>query len=187
MSSMQSSADTLPAAVATRRPGAVARTVAEDGALLALACVLGIVESWVPSPVPGVRLGLANAAILVVLVRSGWVRAFRLSVARVALVGLATGTLLGPVCALSISGAVASVSCMAAARRIPGLSVVGVSVVGAFTHVAAQLIAASVLVASGAVVALATPALLSSLPLGLATGAIAGALVSRLEGMHRRV
>jgi heptaprenyl diphosphate synthase len=161
--------------------------VAEDGAMLALACVLGIVESWIPSPVPGIRLGLANAAVLVVLLRGGWARAARVSLARVAIVGVATGTLLGPVSALSLAGAAASVACMALAARLGGLSTLGISVAGAFSHVAAQLAAASVLVASGAVAALATPALLASLPLGLVTGSVAGALISRLEGICRRV
>jgi heptaprenyl diphosphate synthase len=155
--------------------------------MLALACVLGIIESWVSSPVPGVRLGLANAAVLAVLLRGGWMRAARVSLARVALVGLVTGTLFGPVSALSFSGAAASVVCMALAARVQGLSVLGISVAGAFSHVAAQLLTASVFVASGAVVTLATPALLASLPLGLVTGSAAGALISRLEGSCRRV
>lgn len=187
MSSMQSCAEPAIGRPSRFRAAGAPRVVAEDGAMLALACVLGIMESWVPSPVPGARLGLANVAVIVVLLRGGWVRAARVSVARVVLVGLVTGTLFGPASFLSLAGAAASVVCMAAAGRVPGLSVVGVSVAGAFSHVAAQLVAASVLTASGAVVQLATPALLSSLPLGIATGAAAGALISRLEGCSRRV
>ncbi|MCX8006791.1 MAG: Gx transporter family protein [Coriobacteriia bacterium] len=180
---MRSSADTIATgtSVVPQRHEA-ARALASDAVMLALACALGLVESWVPSPLPGVRLGLANAATLVVLLKWGWRPALRVTFARVLLVGMLAGTLGGPAFLLSAAGAAASVAAMACAARARGLSPMGISAMGAFAHVAAQLTAAAFVVSTGAVVTLATPALLSCLPLGLATGAVAGALISRTEG-----
>lgn len=165
-----------------RRAGAV-RVLSEDAALVSLACVLGIVESWLPAPVLGVRVGLANVVVLVALVRSGWVRAARVSAAKVLLVGLAAGSLGGPAFALSAAGAVTSLIAMQALLWTKRFSITGVSLGGSFAHVAGQLISAAVLASSSVVAGLATPALLASIPLGMITGLIAGALVSRLEGV----
>ena len=40
---------------------------ARVGALAALAMVLGYLETFVPIPIPGVKLGLANVAVLLAL------------------------------------------------------------------------------------------------------------------------
>ncbi|MDI6712210.1 MAG: Gx transporter family protein [Anaerosomatales bacterium] len=166
-----------------RRRGAAVRVLSEDAALVSLACVLGLVESWLPAPVLGVRLGLANVVVLVALVRSGWVRAARVSAAKVLLVGLAGGSLGGPAFVLSAAGALASLIAMQALLWTKRFSVAGVSLGGSFAHVAGQLVSAAALASSSVVAALATPALLASIPLGMITGMIAGALVSRLEGV----
>lgn len=166
-----------------RRGAAGARVLSEDAALVSLACVLGLIESWLPAPVLGIRLGLANVAVLVALTRSGWCRAARVSAAKVLLVGLATGSLGGPAFVLSVVGAVTSLIAMQALQWTRRFSVAGVSVGGSFAHVAGQLTGAAAIASSSVVAALATPALLASIPLGMTTGVIAGALVSRLEGV----
>lgn len=167
------------------RPRRAAATwaLSADGALVALACVLGIVESWLPAPVPGARLGLANVAVLVALVRYGWARAARVGMCKVLLVGLATGSIGGPAFVLSAAGTAASLIAMGALVRCGRFSVSGASVGGSFAHVAAQLLVASAVASSSAVALLATPALLASIPLGMLTGAAASALISRLEGV----
>lgn len=165
------------------RRAVAAQAISEDGALVALACVLAIVEAWLPSPLPGARLGLANIAVLVALVRHGWRRAARVSACKVLLVGLASGSIGGPAFALSAAGAAASLGAMGALVRCESVSVFGASVGGSFAHVAGQLLAASAFASSSAVAPLATPALLVSIPLGMLTGALASALISRLEGV----
>lgn len=178
-----SSADTaVPAGVV--RVSAATRRVVLTGVLLALACVLGLAESVIGSPVPGVHLGLANIAVLIALYECGAGAAVAVSLLRVAIVGLATGTLMGPATGLAFAGAAAAWTAMALVKAAGDrFSIVGVSAAGAVAHVAAQFAMAAVLVGSIGVARLATPALLLSLLLGLAIGLAARYVLSRLEGL----
>lgn len=154
------------------------------GSLIALACVLGLVETALipPSPVPGVRLGLANVAVLLAFVTLDRWTALVVSLARVGIVGSITGTLLGPVGALSFVGALAAWAAVALLSSAGGrFSIVGWSIGGAAAHSAAQFATAWALI--GSVLA---PSLLGlALPLaaitGLVTGIIARVLLARLR------
>lgn len=155
------------------RSHAESSRVAWTASLLALACSLGLVESLLlpPLPVPGLKLGLANLAILAALVTIGPARALVISLGRVVIVGLATGSLFGPVGLLSLAGAIFAWAAMAAAMRLgrESLSVVGLSLAGAAAHVAGQLAAASALTGSLAPLYLA--------PLSLGLGILSGLLI----------
>ncbi|HET6498858.1 MAG TPA: Gx transporter family protein [Coriobacteriia bacterium] len=154
--------------------------------LLAIAVVIGYAESVLlpPLPVPGIRLGLANVAVIVALATIGVSAAVTVSIGRVVLVALATGTLGGPVFALSLAGAFASLLAMESLRRAGGrFSVVGWSVAGSAAHVTAQVAVCAVIIESAAVLALLPVALGVSIPLGLGIGHAASLLVSRVGGM----
>jgi heptaprenyl diphosphate synthase len=160
--------------------------VVEAGCLLALAVVLGLVErAFVPPlPVAGIRLGLANLAIIVALHRLGSRWSLAVSAGRVALVSVASGTLFGPVFAMSLAGALAAWAVMSTlARWSRGVSVVGWSVGGAGAHVSAQLIVAAALTGTTAPLLLAPVSLSLSLATGLVIGAGAHALVSRVDAL----
>ncbi|MCE5203693.1 MAG: Gx transporter family protein [Coriobacteriales bacterium] len=158
------------------------RKLVVSGLLLAMACVLGLVESALGSPVPGVRLGLANIAVVVALYVCGPAAALAVSVLRVVIVGLATGTFAGPVMVLALSGAVCAWAAMSAVRLCGDrFSIMGLSATGAVAHVIAQFVAAAFLTGSVGVLRLATPAALVSLSLGLATGFVARHLLSQLD------
>lgn len=181
---MSSSADVavVPSAGITVRSST--RRIVLAGVLLAVACVLGLAESAVGTPIPGVRIGLANIAVLVALYECGAGAALAVSVLRVAIVGLATGALMGPATGLGLAGATAAWAAMALVKASgPRFSIVGVSAAGAVAHVAVQFAVAAMLVGSIGVARLATPALLVSLLLGLATGLVARYVLSRLEGL----
>ena len=152
--------------------------------MLALAASLGLAESlWLPAlPVPGMRIGLANLAVIVALVALGPGEALFVSFGRVVIVGLATGTLFGPIAVLSAAGAAASWAVMVALRSRGGMfSVVGWSVAGSAASVLAQLVAAALLVSTPSVLTLAPIALALSLPSGLAVGLVARVLISRIS------
>ena len=158
--------------------------LARCAALLALAAALGLAESmWLPAvPIPGLRLGLANLAVVIALVVLGPSEAILVSVGRVFVVGVATGTLLGPASVLSLAGAVASWMVMVALRsRGATFSVVGWSVGGSAANVIAQLGAAAFLVATPGVFLLAPVALGLSLLSGIAIGLTARLLISRIS------
>lgn len=160
------------------------RQVVETALLLALAAVLGFAESLLlpAAPVAGMRLGIANLAVIVALVRLGPGRAAVVSFGRVLLVGLATGSLASPVGMMSACGAFASWTAMVVLWRSgERFSPVGWSVAGSAAHVLAQLAAASVLIGSSAVISLAPYSLAVSLPTGLAIGLCARLVISRIS------
>lgn len=138
--------------------------------LTAVAMILSYVESLLPSVgIPGVKMGLANIAVIFALFRFGWKEAAALSLVRVVLLSL----LFGSVSAMlySLAGAVLSLAVMALLRRIDRFSTVGVSVAGGVAHNAGQILMAMLI--------LQTKQLLGYLPV-LAVSGIAGGVLTGL-------
>ena len=138
--------------------------------LTAVAMILSYVESLLPSVgIPGVKMGLANIAVIFALFRFGWKEAAALSLVRVVLVSL----LFGSVDAMlySLAGAVLSLAVMALLRRIDRFSTVGISVAGGVAHNAGQILMAMLI--------LQTKQLLGYLPV-LAVSGIAGGVLTGL-------
>lgn len=114
--------------------------------LIGIASVLHVVEGLVPPmPVPGAKLGLANAATLIGLRTIGFGAAVGISLARSLLGGLFGGSLLGPAFLMSFTGAIASALSMGIASKLKrlGSNNIFVSVIGAITHSVAQIIVAA--------------------------------------------
>ena len=89
------------------------RKIALLGVLTAAAIVIGILESFIPSVgIPGVKLGLANIVILIILYEIGVVEAIVVDLSRVFLVGLLRGTLVSMGFLMSLTGAVMSLGIM---------------------------------------------------------------------------
>lgn len=154
--------------------------------LLVGSVVLGLVESALgPSVVvPWMRLGLSNIAVVVALAIADRRTAAAVSIGRVLIVGLATGTLAGPVTLMSLAGAAASLAVMVGlASAVPSLSVVGWSAAGSVAHTAAQFCVASTLLGSASILRLLPPSALVSLAFGVAVGSVSRIVVSRLP--HR--
>lgn len=162
------------------------RRIASTAVLLAVAAVIGYLESVVvpPLPVPGLRLGLANVVVVFTLATLGARAAAFVSIGRVFVIGLAAATLGGPSFALSLAGALASLLVMTAlAAAGDRFSVIGWSIAGSAAHVSAQLVVASALIGSSAPLALAPLALAASIPLGLAVGYTTRLLISRIPDL----
>jgi len=159
-----------------------ARAVAVVAMLVAVGAILGIVETaFAPAiPVPGVRLGLANLAVVLALALVGRGAALRVTLLRVLVVALATGSLGGPAFAMALAGALCSWAVMAWLSSLRSLSVIGWSVGGAAAHVAAQLAVASLLTGTAVPLLLAPFSLLLALGCGLVIGYSSHLLVSRL-------
>lgn len=109
--------------------------------LIAGAIVLGVLESFIPSiGIPGVKLGLSNIVILIVLYELGIWEAALVSLSRVMIVSLIRGTFLSMGFVMSLAGAVLSLGIMILFYLvIRKFSVIGVSVVGALFHVFGQI------------------------------------------------
>jgi len=101
-------------------------------------------ESLIPTPIPWLRLGFANIVTVVTLVLYGLYPAIMVTLIRVVLGSLLSGTFLGPAFLLSSGGGIASTLSMGIVFLImPRLfSTVGLSIIGAMFHNLAQLIIA---------------------------------------------
>jgi heptaprenyl diphosphate synthase len=144
--------------------------LARLGLLTAAALVLSLVEASLPRPLPWMRLGLANAAVLVALLLLGAGPALAVSLVKVVLGGLLGGGFGGPAFVIGGAAGLASLATMVLLRCLAPthLSPVGLSIAGAAAHQVTQL-----LVASGY---LGHPGLLALLPLSLTGGVVSGLL-----------
>ena len=109
--------------------------------LAAVAIGLTLVEAALPSPIPGVKPGLANIVTLAVLMRFGLGAAIWVGLLRVVAGSLLMGTFLSPTFFLSFTGAITSLAVLAAAHRLPAryFGPVTHSVLAAFAHMGGQL------------------------------------------------
>lgn len=109
--------------------------------LAAFAIGLSLAEAALPSPLPGVKPGIANIVTLLVLQRYGWRTAVWISLLRVVAGSLLLGTFLSPGFFLSLGGALASLVVLGAASQLPAsiFGPVSHSILAAFAHIAAQL------------------------------------------------
>jgi len=110
----------------------------------AAAIALTVVEAAIPTPLPGVKPGLANIVTLVVLARYGWADAVWVTLLRVVAGSLMLGQFLAPGFFLSLAGSVASLAALGLVRHLPGrwFGTVSWSLAAAFAHIAGQLVVA---------------------------------------------
>lgn len=110
--------------------------------MAALALGLSVLEAAIPSPLPGVKPGLANIVTLIVLARYGWRTAAWVSLLRVLAGSLLMGNFLAPGFFLSLSGALCSLVVLAASQHLPQrwFGSVTHSIFAAFAHIAGQLL-----------------------------------------------
>lgn len=145
----------------------------------ALALVLSYLESLLPAPgLPGVKLGLANLAVLFALYRLGAREAAAVSLLRVLLVSLLFGHVLS--FWYSLSGAALSLAGMASVKRSGRFGVIAVSVTGGVLHNAGQLLAARLLLGE-TVLAYLPWLIVSGTVTGAAIGLAGGTLLRRVE------
>ena len=110
--------------------------------LAAMAIGLHMLESIIPSPLPGVKPGIANIVTLYVLYRFDFATAAWVSLLRVFASSLLFGNFLSPTFALSLSGALMSLFVLAWAQYLPKryFSAVSLSIFAAFAHMTGQLL-----------------------------------------------
>jgi heptaprenyl diphosphate synthase len=146
----------------------------------AAAIALTVAEAAIPMPLPGVKPGLANIIVLVVLARYGWRDAVWVSLLRVVAGSMLLGQFLAPGFFLSLAGALASLATLGWAMHLPRrwFGPVSHSVLAAFAHIAGQLVVARLwLVPHDAVFYLAPVFALAALVFGLANGLAAARLL----------
>lgn len=142
------------------------------------ALMLSYIESLFPFffGVPGMKLGLANLAVVIALYFYGWREALTVNALRIILSGLLFGNLFSIL--FSLGGALISFLCMVSARKL-GLSLYGVSMAGGVFHNVGQLLIAAFIVQT-VEIGYYAPFLLTA---GLVTGLLIGVLGKEL--LHR--
>jgi len=145
----------------------------------ALAISIHLLESSVPSPVPGIKPGLANLVTLYVLIQHGWRLAVNVSLLRVLAGSLLLGSFLSPTFVLSLAGAIASLAIIGLAWLLPQKPIgpVGLAILAALAHMSAQIVTAYFLFIPHAALFTLLPILLTA---ALISGTLGGILVSRI-------
>ena len=157
------------------------RRAAYVGVLSALAIVLSYLESLLPVfiAVPGVKLGLANAVIVVVLYKLGAREAFMVNMVRIAVSGILFGN---PVMFLySLCGGVVSYAVMLVLKKLKAFSVSGVSIAGAVSHNLAQTILACFILENGSIAYYMSVLLITGAVSGLLIGVLASAITESVR------
>lgn len=144
------------------------------GVLAALALLLSYAETFVPIPIPGVKLGLANIPVLVALAAHDEGAAVSIAAIKVLASGLLFGSPL--TLAYSLAGTACSLILMVPLSRLKTMRLWMCSIAGAVAHEMGQLAVAALFLKSATVFYL-TPLLSLA---GIACGAISGFLASRL-------
>jgi heptaprenyl diphosphate synthase len=149
----------------------------------ALAIAIHILEAAFPSPLPGVKPGLANVITVIVLLRYGWYTAAWVAALRVLAGSLLVGTFLSPTFLMSASGALAALLALWLAQRLAGrwLGALGYSVCAALAHMATQLVVAwQLFIPHPALLKLAPFLLTAALVFGMVSGVIAASVLNTL-------
>ena len=144
--------------------------------LTALAIGIHVLESALPTPLPGVKPGLANVVTIAVLLEFGWRSAAWVSLLRVLCGSLLLGTFLTPTFLLSLGGALASTLLLGLAVHLPGrgFGPVGLSLLSATGHMSGQFwIAYTLFIPHPALLRLLPILLTLALLFGISSGIIA--------------
>lgn len=152
--------------------------------LSAYALALHGFESMLPTPIPWLKLGLANIITLVALLLYGFRTAMTITLIRVILASLFKGTFLGPSFILSLGGGIASTAAIGMAHALLKnmFGPVGLSLIGAVSHNIAQLALAYLLFIQRieAVLLVSPVILLLGTITGLVNGIISNLMIKNL-------
>ena len=152
--------------------------------MAAVAIGLTLAEAAIPSPLPGVKPGLANIVILLVMLQHGFKTAVWVMALRLLAGSLLLGTFLSPGFWLAATGALASTLILYCSRFISFrlFGPITLSVLMAFAHVSGQLFLAKVWFFSEVNIAVLMPIFaLAALVFGAANGLIVARLVAKDE------
>ena len=156
------------------------REISRKAAFLGISLALCIALSWLDSlvssvmPVPGLRLGLANAVICAVLMKYSVKEGFAMSLLRSGFILLTRGAVSG---IMSLCGGMAAFLVTALLISRKRLTVRTASVLAAAAHTVGQLAAACVIMGTVRVLYYG----IFLLPAALVTGFCTGTILDRLE------
>lgn len=160
--------------ISTKKLAALSVTVA-------VAMILSFIESRLPTfvPIPGVKLGLANIAVIFSLYKLGEGSAAIVSLVRVSLSALLFGSTVSML--YSLAGATLSLAVMIFLKRVIKMHTVGVSIAGGVFHNAGQIAVASIIMETAIIIYYLPFLIISGTVAGIAIGIAASQLIKRIK------
>lgn len=148
---------------------------------LALALILSYLESFIPVliPVPGIKIGLPNLVIIMVLYLYDFKTGALINVMRVLIAGFMFGNAFSII--YGLSGAILSLVVMAIMKKTKKFSIITVSAAGGIFHNIGQIIIAALVMGSYYIFTYLPVLLIGGLVTGLLIGVIARELLPRLK------
>ena len=157
--------------------------VAYFGVFTALALIFSYVESLIPFQIgiPGIKLGLANIVIVIVLYKMPLSQTYLLLITRVVLSGFIFGNLFSII--YSLAGGLLSLTVMALLKKGGKNSIAGVSIAGGVMHNIGQLVIAMLIVETYSVIYYIPALLIAGLLTGLVIGIVSTEMLKRLANI----
>ena len=157
------------------------KKIANLGLFAEVAIIFGYVESLIPffAGIPGMKLGLANLAVLFILEKYTWKEAALVSAVRIIVIGFMFGNLFSIL--YSLAGAALSLTVMTFMKKKSGFSILGISVAGGVSHNIGQLIIAGLITMTSGLIYYAPALLISGEITGLLIGTLTGEVLKRIR------
>lgn len=156
------------------------------GLLMAMALILSYVEMLIAFQpgIPGVKIGLANLAVLICLYLFGWKEAMLLTIGKAVISGFLFGNLFMIV--YSLAGAVVSALTMILLKKSGWFHIPVVSAAGGVMHNMGQLLVAFFVVETYSVVYYMPVLILAGLATGIVIGMAASLVLPAIQNISRK-
>jgi len=157
------------------------KRVAVCGVLTTVALIFSYIEALIPIPIgiPGVKLGIANIAIIAVIYIVGDTEAIIVNLLRIVLTGILFGNFYSFL--FSLVGGMLSVILMILVKKIKKLSMVGVSMIGGVAHNVGQIVAAVFLMDNTAIAYYLPVLIIAGVVTGIVIGYVGQLVTKRVE------
>lgn len=154
--------------------------IAYWGVFLALALVCSYVESLIPISfgIPGVKLGLTNIVVILMLYTIGAKDAILISVLRIILAGFMFGNAFSII--YSLAGGILSFVVMLLLKNAGKLKILSISTAGGISHNVGQLIVAALVVENYNILFYIPVLIIAGIITGFLIGLLAGEIVLRI-------
>ena len=153
--------------------------------IIAFAMILSFVESRIPAfvAIPGVKVGLANIAVIFTLYKLGVKEAITVSIIRVLMIAMLFGSAVSLI--YSICGAILSLASMILLKKLTPLTEVAVSVTGGVMHNVGQIAAACFMLSTNVIIYYLPFLLVSGTIAGIVVGIASAILIKRVKFNYR--
>lgn len=151
------------------------------GLLSAFAIIISYIEALIPIPIgiPGIKPGLANIVIVMMLYTFGVKEALIINFIRIIVIGIMFGNIMSVT--FSVAGALLSLIAMWLVKKLPGISIVGVSICGGVSHNIGQIMIAIFLTNTFSLTYYVPFLIIGGIITGILIGIIANIIYNRLK------